>query len=57
MENNMYDVKKTISEILENKEIKNVSFTGCGGSLACFYAPYYYITRESEKLSANYGNA
>ena len=53
----MYDVKKTISEILENKEIKNVSFTGCGGSLACFYAPYYYITRESEKLSANYGNA
>lgn len=53
----MYDVKTTISEILANKEINNVSFTGCGGSLACFYAPYYYITRESAKLSANYGNA
>jgi fructoselysine-6-P-deglycase FrlB-like protein len=53
----MYDVKKTISEILANKEITNVSFTGCGGSLACFYAPYYYITRESKKLSTNYGNA
>jgi fructoselysine-6-P-deglycase FrlB-like protein len=53
----MYDVKKTISEICANKEIKNVSFTGCGGSLACFYAPYYFITRESAALSANYGNA
>lgn len=53
----MFDVKKAVSEILEKKEIKNVSFTGCGGSLVCFYAPYYYITRESKKLSANYGNA
>ena len=53
----MYDVKKTISEICANKEIRNVSFTGCGGSLACFYAPYYFITRESAVLSANYGNA
>ena len=53
----MYDVKKTISEILAEKTITNVSFTGCGGSLACFYAPYYFITRESAVLSANYGNA
>lgn len=34
----MYDVKKTIEEITAEKEITNVSFTGCGGSLACFYA-------------------
>jgi len=53
----MYDVKNTISEILAEKTITNVSFTGCGGSLACFYAPYYFITRESAVLSANYGNA
>ncbi len=53
----MYDVKKTIEEITSSKEINNVSFTGCGGSLACFYAPYYYLTREAAKLSTNYGNA
>lgn len=53
----MYDVKKTIEEITSEKEINNVSFTGCGGSLACFYAPYYYLTREAAKISTNYGNA
>ena len=53
----MYDVKKTIEEITSSKEINNVSFTGCGGSLACFYAPYYYLTREAAKISTNYGNA
>lgn len=52
----MYDVKKTIEKIVSEKKITNISFTGCGGSLVCFYAPYYYVTRESKKLSANYTN-
>lgn len=53
----MFDVKQMIQEITSKKEINNVSFTGCGGSLACFYAPYYYINRESKKVSANYVTA
>ena len=32
----MFDVKKMIEEITSEKEIKNISFTGVGGSLACF---------------------
>ena len=39
----MFDVKKMIEEIAAKKEIKNVSFVGCGGSLACFFAPHYYV--------------
>lgn len=53
----MFDVKKMIKEITSKKEIKNVSFAGCGGSLACFYASYYYITREAKTISANYATA
>ena len=53
----MFDVKAAVKEVVSTKEIRNISFTGCGGSLACFYAPYYFITRESATLSANYGNA
>ena len=34
----MFDVKKMVEEIVSKKEIKNISFTGVGGSLACFYA-------------------
>lgn len=34
----MYDVKAMIQEITSSKEIKNLSFTGVGGSLACYYA-------------------
>ena len=30
----MFDIKKMIEEITEKKEIKNISFTGVGGSLA-----------------------
>lgn len=50
----MFDVKKMLVEVCAKKEIKNISFAGCGGSLACFYAPVYYIQRESTKLNASY---
>ncbi|MFV0395665.1 MAG: SIS domain-containing protein, partial [Coprobacillaceae bacterium] len=53
----MFDVKQMIEEITSKKEIKNVSFAGCGGSLACFYAPYYYITREAKNMTTNYVTA
>jgi fructoselysine-6-P-deglycase FrlB-like protein len=53
----MFDVKSVVEKVVKEKEITNISFTGCGGSLACFYAPYYYVTHESSKLSTNYGNA
>jgi fructoselysine-6-P-deglycase FrlB-like protein len=53
----MFDVKTMVSEIISQKEIKNVSFSGCGGSLACFYAPYYYINKESEVITSNYTTA
>lgn len=50
----MFDVKKMIAEITAQKEIKNISFTGVGGSLACFYAPYYYVTREAKNITTSY---
>ena len=53
----MVDVKQLINEICSKKEIHSISFSGCGGSLACFYAPYYYVTRVSDKLSATYTTA
>ena len=53
----MFDVKKMIEEIPAKKEIKNVSFVGCGGSLACFFAPHYYVTHEAKTLTTLYENA
>lgn len=50
----MVDVKKIIEEITSKKEIKNLSFTGVGGSLACFYAPYYYVMREAKNITTSY---
>lgn len=52
----MFDVKSTVEKIVSEKHINNISFTGCGGSLACFYAPYYYVTREAKMISTNYAN-
>lgn len=43
-----------IEEITSEKEIKNISFTGVGGSLACFYAPYYYVSREAKNVTTSY---
>ena len=54
---NMFDVKKMVAEVLAKTEIKNIAFVGCGGSLVCFHAPYYYVTREAENLNAYYCNA
>lgn len=53
----MFDVKKMVEEIASKKEIKNISFTGCGGSLACFFAPHYYVTHEAKTLTTLYENA
>lgn len=53
----MNDVKNMIKEITSKKEINNICFTGCGGSLACFFAPHYYVTHESKKLTTVYENA
>lgn len=50
----MFDVKKMIEEITAKKEIKNISFTGVGGSLACFYAAFYYINREAQHVTTSY---
>ena len=50
----MFDVKKMVEEIVSKKEIKNISFTGVGGSLACFYAPYYYVMREAKNITTSY---
>lgn len=50
----MFDVKKMIQEVCAKKEINNLSFAGCGGSLACFYAPAYYIQREARTISTCY---
>ena len=50
----MFDVKKMVEEITSKKEINNISFTGVGGSLACFYAPYYYVTREAKNVTTSY---
>lgn len=53
----MFDVKKMIEEICSKKEIKNISFAGVGGSLACFYAAYYYVQRETKGLTTSYTSA
>ena len=53
----MFDVKKMIEEITSKKEIKNISFTGVGGSLACFYAAHYYVTREAKGITSSYTSA
>lgn len=53
----MFDVKKMIEEIKSKKEIKNISFTGVGGSLACFYASYYYVSKEAKTLTTSYTSA
>lgn len=50
----MFDVKKMIEEVCAKKEINSLSFAGCGGSLACFHAPVYYVQREASKVMANY---
>lgn len=50
----MFDVQGMIAEIIAKKEINNISFTGVGGSLACFYAPYYYVLREGKKVTTSY---
>lgn len=49
----MFDIKKMIEEITEKKEIKNISFTGVGGSLACYYAANYYLQREAKQLTTS----
>ena len=53
----MFDVKKMIDEVVAKKEVTNLAFAGCGGSLACFYHPFYYVQRESDKLTTNYVTA
>ncbi len=53
----MFDVKKMVAEVLAKTEVKNIAFVGCGGSLVCFHAPYYFVTREAENLAAFYCNA
>lgn len=50
----MFDIKKMIEEITEKKEIKNISFTGVGGSLACYYAANYYLQREAKHLTTSF---
>lgn len=51
------DIKSIISEITAKKDITNISFAGCGGSLVCFHAPNYYVQHESKKLSTSYTSA
>ena len=53
----MFDVKKIIEEITSEKQIKNLSFAGVGGSLACFYAAYYYVKREAKNITTSYTSA
>lgn len=53
----MFDVKSMIGEIKSKKEIKNISFAGVGGSLACFYAAYYYVSREAKGVTTSYTSA
>lgn len=53
----MFDVKKIIEEITSEKQIKNLSFAGVGGSLACFYAAYYYVQREAKNITTSYTSA
>lgn len=50
----MENVVKIIEEITGKNGINNISFVGCGGSLACFYPAYYYVTREAKTITANY---
>ncbi|ADL06681.1 SIS domain-containing protein [Lacrimispora saccharolytica] len=51
----MIKVEEIIREILEAKrEIYNISFVGCGGSLVGFYPAYYYVTKEAKKIAAYY---
>jgi fructoselysine-6-P-deglycase FrlB-like protein len=52
----MFDVKKMVEEITAQRNIQAISFAGCGGSLACFYAPFYYISRETS-LKTSYTTA
>lgn len=53
----MFDVKKMIQEIVSTREIKNISFAGVGGSLACHYAAYYYLLREAKHITTSYTSA
>ena len=46
--------KRWLKKLFLKKEIKNISFTGVGGSLACFYAPYYYVMREAKNITTSY---
>jgi fructoselysine-6-P-deglycase FrlB-like protein len=50
----MVNIHEVIGNIYKDRRIKTVNFVGCGGSLACFYAPYYYIKRESDTISTSY---
>lgn len=50
----MFNVKQMIEEVLSKKEIKNVSFVGCGGSLACFQPAHYYIQEEAKNVKSFY---
>ncbi len=50
----MVNIHEIIEKIYKDRKIKSVNFVGCGGSLACFYAPYYYIKRESDTISSSY---
>ncbi len=51
------DVKKYAEEICSKKEIKDVYFVACGGSLASLYSPHYLLRCESANVDSTLMNA
>ncbi|WNS78060.1 SIS domain-containing protein [Domibacillus sp. DTU_2020_1001157_1_SI_ALB_TIR_016] len=54
---NLNENVKTILNGLENRNITDVFFVACGGSLAVMYANKYYLDRYSRALRANCYNS
>ncbi len=46
--------EEIIREIMDKKEIRDVFFAACGGSLVDMYPGYYFINKESGKMHAHW---
>ena len=54
----MFNAKAIVKDILKGrKEVKDIFFVACGGSLVDLYNGYFFITRESKEKHAMWINA
>ncbi len=53
----MEKAREIVSSILKEREISNLYFVGCGGSLVGFYPAKYFLGCEAKKLRVGYCNS